>query len=90
MSPEQIEQFRICILQQLRAVGAEASLPAATLANGAKLAGFSHANEDVVRSAMAYLTDKQLVAAATKTISPENRRWRITAAGTDFLAEQGL
>jgi hypothetical protein len=35
-----------------------------------------------------YLVDKSLLTAVTKTISPENPAWRITAAGRDFLALQ--
>ncbi len=89
MNPAHTESFRINLLQQLRAA-APSSLAVGTLVTGAILAGFSAANTDFVRSALSYLADKGLVADVPKPISPENKRWRITAAGTDTLAEAGL
>lgn len=90
MNSDQTEAFRVCLLAQLREVGGENSLPVPTLCTGAKLKGFATADEAMVRSALAYLGDKQLVAGLAKTLSPENKRWRITAAGIDFLAEAGI
>lgn len=90
MIPEQVELFRICILEQLQRVAGFSSLPVSTLQSGAVVKGFPQASEDTVRSALAYLADKGLVAPVEKMLSPENKRWRITAAGTDFLAEAGL
>ncbi len=89
MTPEQIELFRVNLLRQLRAVDG-ASLPLATLVTGARMAGFDAANDDTVRGALAYLGDKGFVAIVPKPLSPENKRWRITAAGTDMLAEAGV
>jgi hypothetical protein len=43
-----------------------------------------------VESEMDYLADKGLVSVPEKLISPENRAWRITAAGRDHLATRGL
>lgn len=37
-----------------------------------------------------YLVGKGLAAAEEKRISPENRAWKLTAEGTDFLATEGL
>ncbi len=88
MNAERIELFRISLLQQLRAVG-DGSLPLPTLVMGAQMAGFP-ATDDTVRSALAYLGDKGLVAPVAKILNPEVKRWRITAAGIDFLAEAGL
>jgi hypothetical protein len=88
MNPAQLELFRVCLLQQLRAAG-DGSLAVAMLLAGAKLAGFDSADEPLVRATLAYLADKGFAAPVAKAISPENRRWRITAAGTDFLAESG-
>lgn len=90
MNSQQIENFRVCLLQQLREVGGENSLPVPTLVNYASVMGFDRANEDLVRSALAYLADKGFVALIPKPLSPENKRWRITAAGIDFLATSGL
>ena len=38
---------------------------------------------------MRYLAEKGFLAETVKAISPENRLWRTTAAGRDFLAMQG-
>lgn len=89
MTPEERERFRIALLQQLRAAAA-VSLPLSTLVTGAKIAGFDQANDQIVRGELVYLLDKGLVTTADKAISPENKRWRITAAGIDTLAEAGL
>lgn len=89
MNPHQIEQFRICLLQQLRQVGGDSSLPLPTLVNGVRMAGFE-VGDDQVRAGLAYLGDKGFAAPVAKPLSPENKRWRITAAGSDFLAEAGL
>jgi len=41
-----------------------------------------------VEAELSYLQDKGLAEPVEKLVSPENRAWRITAAGRDFLAEQ--
>lgn len=89
MTSTQLEALRICVLQQLREVG-DGSLPISTLVLGAQLKGFTSASEEMLRATLAYLYDKSLVASVEKTLSPENKRWRITAAGIDFLAQCGL
>ena len=43
-----------------------------------------------VAAELQYLADKGLVAPLAKTLSPENRLWRITAEGRDLLASLGL
>lgn len=90
MNPAERERFRICLLQQLREAGGDSSLPLSTLVLGAKLAGFDNTTEEIVRGELVYLLDKGLATTPQKAISPENKRWRITAAGTDYLAEAGL
>jgi len=90
MNNAELERFRICLLQQLREVGADRDLPLGTIVTGARLAAFAAANDDTVRGELVYLLDKGLVTRVEKQLSPENKRWRITAAGRDFLAEQGL
>jgi hypothetical protein len=89
MSPEEIERFRIRLLQQLRQV-TPSTLPLDTLRDGARYAGFGSATDDITRAALAYLGDKGFVAVVPKPLSPECKRWRITAAGIDMLAEAGL
>lgn len=90
MNNAELERFRICLLQQLREVGSDRDLPLGTIVLGAKLAAFASANDDTVRGELVYLLDKGLVTRVEKQLSPENKRWRISAAGRDFLAEQGL
>ena len=90
MNPEEIERFRINLLQQLREAGGENTLPVSMLLTGVRLGGFRDASADTVRSGLAYLQDKGFVASPPKAVSPENKRWRITAAGIDFLAEEGV
>lgn len=89
MTPTTLEQLRIRLLMTLNAV-AGAELPVSTLVLGSKLSGFSEATEQSVAAELRYLEDKGYVAAAEKTLSPENREWRVTAAGRDFLAQRGL
>lgn len=89
MNATERENLRVSLLQQLRTVGAS-TLPLSTLVNGARLAGFDSANDDIVRGELVYLLDKGMVANPERAISPENKRWRISASGVDFLAEAGL
>lgn len=89
MTPQSRELFRISLLQQLVGV-ADAGLPLPSLVTGARLDGHAAANEELTRGELVYLQDKGLVALMVRTVSPENKRWRITAAGRDFLAEEGL
>lgn len=89
MTSAQTEIFRKDILLQLRAVNG-GSLPVPTLVSGVKAAGFDEANDAIVRASLTYLADKGLVAIVPVMLSPENKRWRITAAGVDLLAEAGL
>jgi hypothetical protein len=89
MNGPTLELFRVCLLQQLRAV-APADLPVGTLVIGAQAQGFAAASAETVRSELVYLLDKDLVVVPERIVSPENKRWRITAAGRDFLAEAGL
>lgn len=82
------ELLRNNLLIQLDAAG-ERGAPLATLALGAKVAGFRLRDEQVADE-VAYLVDKGFAAPVSKAISPENRRTRITATGRDHLAEEGL
>ena len=46
--------------------------------------------EETLAVEVPYLVDKGFLRAAAKAISPENQAWHVTAAGRDWLAEQGL
>jgi len=49
--------------------------------------GFPTPQDSALERELQYLEDKAQVAQVLKGISPENRAWRITAAGRDYLAE---
>jgi hypothetical protein len=51
--------------------------------------GIQATNEEI-KMEVAYLIDKGLVAAHERAISPEMTQYRITAAGRDYLAKEGL
>ncbi|MBI5689263.1 MAG: hypothetical protein HZC55_04140 [Verrucomicrobia bacterium] len=89
MNSAETEQLRVCLLQALRQV-AGTELPLATLLLGARLAGFRASDERAVAAELSYLEDKRLVVQAGKAVSPENREWRITAEGRDYLATRGF
>lgn len=83
------ELFRQALLQALAPVPAGVGLSAATLR--VQIVKIGHVNTEAeVATEMQYLWDKQYVAPVAKGISPENRLWRLTAAGRDYLAEQDL
>lgn len=89
MDPTTTEAFRVCLLQMLReADGME--MPVSRLVMGAKLAGFPAADAKLANGELRYLQDKSLTFSPEKLVSPENREWRITATGRDYLASRGL
>ena len=88
MNPEPRELFRLALLRLLDANPTRYGLGAAALAHLAATYGFAFPTAEQVCREAQYLADKGLLAPLDKTISPENRLWRITAAGRDFLAQQ--
>jgi hypothetical protein len=88
MTPALREQFRLKLLQLVDTAGA-VGMRAAAIDTHLAAHGYEH-SEYEMKAEIAYLTDKGLVAQVDKVLSPENKRWRVTAAGRDFLAEQGL
>lgn len=88
MNSAERELLRLNLLQQLRQAGQLVRV--STLVLGARCGGFEAITEEVVRGELVYLLDKGLVASPQKLLSPENKLWRITATGTDYLAEAGL
>lgn len=82
------ENLRILILTALHAArpyGVE--LEPLRLALPPHLRGIEEAD---LRVEIDYLVGKGLAAVESKKISPENRAWKLTAEGTDFLAMEGL
>jgi hypothetical protein len=89
MSPASLELFRQALLQVLAPVPAGLGLSAPTLRVKVQAVGHTVTDAEVATE-LQYLWDKQLIAPIAKPISPENRMWRITATGRDYLAELGL
>lgn len=89
MNAAQRQLLRTGLLQQL-AIFAPGTLPLANLHRGAIIAGFTGLTETETAAELAYLVDKGLADTPTQLVSPELKRWRITATGRDYLAEQGI
>lgn len=88
MTAKSRELFRQSLLMQLNQA-APYAVPAEILKVGAVSGGFAVTDQELAAE-LDYLADKQLIAATAKLISPENKRWKITAPGRDALAEAGL
>ncbi len=90
MNATQREQLRISLLRFL----GDAPTMAQNLGMLTQLAvseGRRGLLQQEVETELQYLVDKGLATLAPKTLSPENKAWRITATGRDQLAEsQGL
>ncbi|MBX3747321.1 MAG: hypothetical protein KF833_18585 [Verrucomicrobiae bacterium] len=88
MTPEIRQQVRIGLLRYL-----EAAKPRAL--SGSLLHSFLRAEgmpvePEGLRAELAYLADKGMAARSSSPMSPELAGWRITAAGRDWLAEEGI
>lgn len=82
------EQFRLKLLSILGAAG-ELGMREVAIEVHLLGAGLDFKDGEM-QAEIRYLADKGLVVPVEKAISPENRRWRVSAAGRDLLAEQGL
>lgn len=89
MNAQQRELFRLALLQVLEANHTERGLGAQALQLLVGAFGFRAPAVEDIRAELQYLADKGFITAASKSISPENKNWRITAAGRDELASQG-
>lgn len=87
LNPQQREDLRVAMLEVLEANATRHGLGIVGLAFLVKRFGFEPTNAQVLAE-MTYLEDRHLVVCLDKVISPENKFWRITAAGRDFLAER--
>ena len=86
-SQEQREQIRLSILRYCDSAD-QYGLAATLLHQFLRSEGFRSLTAERLELELAYLADKFFLAPVLKPISPENRAWRITAAGRDFLATQ--
>lgn len=83
LTPEQREQVRLSLLRYALRQSRTGILRANLRAEGYRL------DDDTVMQEITYLEDKGLLKAEMKFISPENKFWRTTADGRDYLASQG-
>lgn len=88
MTPAARELFRLAILRVLDANHSAYGITPPTI--GVLVAEFGFGpRPDETQKELDYLADKFFVSVVGKTISPENRAWRITASGRDELAQRG-
>lgn len=87
MNPTTLELLRHCLLRQL-AAALPASLNAETLSLGLHTAGFDLAREQL-HAELLYLTQKGLVEILQKPLNV-SARYRLSAAGRDYLQAEGL
>ena len=86
LTPSQRELVRLSLLRYLDAAEGF-GLGEGILLSSIRAEGFRVVDEAGIQKELQYLQDKGFVAVAEKTISPELRRWRITANGRDTLAQ---
>jgi len=87
MNTEQKENFRNALLRVLEERASDKfGLSLKAVAVFLHQFGFPASSADDINAELQYLADKGMVALVGKPISPENRCWRITAGGRDFLA----
>lgn len=87
MTNEQRELFRQAILRVLDSNNTRFGLGVSAVQHSTVLFGFPSPKASDVSAELQYLADKNLIVECLKGISPENRAWRITAAGRDYLAQ---
>ena len=89
MTSTQLELYRMALLRVLEANETQYGLSAPVLAVHVATFGFRGLGADFAAGELRYLEDKGFVRPPPKAISPENQTWRITAAGRDWLAQNG-
>lgn len=87
MNSEEREQLRLSLLRFLDANATVRFLGTGLLLQMAKAEGRGDLKAAEVEAELRYLLDKGFVEMAAKQISPENKTWRITAAGRDAFAQ---
>lgn len=88
MTSQQKELFRLAVLRVFAANKTRFGLGLPAVSHLAAVFGFASLDPDDTAAAVDYLEHKKLLAEVDKTISSENRAWRITPAGIAFLDER--
>lgn len=86
MNPIEREQLRLSLLRFLEENPTKMGMGAGLLLQMARSEGRSELTRAEVLAELQYLSDKGFVADVAKSISPENRCYRITGQGRDFIA----
>jgi hypothetical protein len=86
MNAEQKEQLRLSLLRFLEANPARFGLDTSLLWQMARNEGRPALERAEVENQLTYLAGKKLVDEVSKGVSPENRAWRISSEGSDFVA----
>lgn len=87
LTPSQREQLRLSLLRFLEENPSRFGLPTDYLLQAARAEGRHGLIEQQVIGELEYLAEKGLVSEPPRLLSPENRNWKIAAAGRDFLAQ---
>jgi hypothetical protein len=92
MNPQEREQLRISLLRHLsRGRGLKRfGISTPLLLQLLRSEGMAWPDEETVEAELGYLTELKYVVVPEKVISPENRTWRLTAEGRNYVAERGL
>jgi len=88
MNANDREQLRLSLLRFLGDNVSRFGMSAALLLQMARAEGRANLTRGHVETELLYLEDAGLVVVLDKTISPENRAWRIHKKGRDYLAEK--
>jgi len=89
MNSQQREMFRMACLRVMAANETRFGLGIEAVCHLASRFGFASPDAREAEEAIHYLARKKLLEEVPKTVSPENRVWRITCAGIAFLDERG-
>jgi hypothetical protein len=86
----ELENFRLAILKVAAANLSRWGLGLVGFKLHVARFGFNETTVAEIGPEVDYLAGKGLMEPVAKHLSPENRAWRITPAGRDFLAEREL
>lgn len=96
MKAEELENFRLAILRVMDANRTRFGLGLVAIGYHLNQYGFSAGNcggpekyAELLADEIDYLTNKQLVEEVLKTVSRENRAWRLTREGIAFIDQRG-
>jgi hypothetical protein len=87
MNAEQRELFRLALLRVFDTNHTRYGLGLEALKHFGLSFGLFAAKPEELEREVQYLEDKGYIVVLQKVISPENRVWRITAAGRDYLSQ---